>query len=73
MPTISMPSGLFADIRAAYDQLSRPLLWQTLEGLGMQGPMHGTIQSLYDSCLLSVNTSGTSDEGWMPGIVYDRA
>lgn len=30
--------------------------------------MHGAIQSLYDGCLLSVSTSGTSDEGWTPAM-----
>ncbi len=43
-----------------------------LEGLGVQGPMHGAIQSLYDGCLLSVSTSGTSGEGWTPAMGYGR-
>ncbi len=30
--------------------------------------MHGATQSIYDGCLLSVSTSGTSGEGWTPAI-----
>jgi len=46
----------FVDLKAAYDRVQWPLLWQMLERLGLQGPYN-------DGCLLSVRISGPSGEG----------
>ena len=37
----------FLDLKAAYDRVSRPLLWQALQRLGVGGKMLAAIQSLY--------------------------
>ena len=48
----------FLDLKAAYDRVQRPLLWQVLSRLGVHGKMLSAIQSLYDASMLSISVSG---------------
>ena len=54
------------DLKSAYDRVQRPLLWDLLQRLGVQGKMMGAVYSLHDNCLLSMRVSGFSGEGNAP-------
>ena len=56
------------DLKSAYDWVQWPLLRDLLQRLGVQGKMMGAVQSLYDSCLLSMRVSGFTGEGRTPSI-----
>ena len=46
------------DLKGAYDRVSRPLLWQVLQRLGVTGAMLGAVQSLYSNASVSVRVAG---------------
>ena len=46
------------DLQGAYDRVSRPLLWQVLARLGVQGRMLAAIQGLYASASIAINVGG---------------
>ena len=48
----------FLDLKAAYDHVSRPLLWEVLARLGVHGRMRGAIQSLYTSASFAMKIGG---------------
>jgi hypothetical protein len=48
----------FLDLKAAYDTVQRPLLWQVLQRLGVHGPMLAALQSLYKDSGLTINING---------------
>ena len=48
----------FLDLKSAYDRVSRPVLWQVLQRLGLHGSMLQAIQSLYGSATVAMKISG---------------
>ena len=48
----------FLDLRAAYDRVSRLLLWRVLQRLGIGGRMLAAVQSLYSNCTVAVQVEG---------------
>ena len=50
----------FLDLKAAYDSIQRPLLWEVLARLGVHGQFLATVQSLYQQCTYSIKVEGRS-------------
>ena len=48
----------FWDLKSAYDRVSRPVLWQILQRLGLHGNMLQAIQGLYGSATVAVKIGG---------------
>ena len=48
----------FLDLKSAYDRVSRPVLWQVLQRLGLHGNMLQAIQGLYGSATVAVKING---------------
>lgn len=48
----------FLDLKAAYDSVQRPLLWQALQRLGVHGRMLAALQSLYEDSTVRINITG---------------
>ena len=48
----------FLDLKSAYDRVSRPVLWQILQRLGLHGSMLQAIQGLYGSATVAVKING---------------
>ena len=48
------------DLKGAYDRVSRPLLWQALQRLGVHGTMLTAIQAMYATATGSVRVRGRS-------------
>ena len=48
----------FLDLRGAYDRVSRPVLWQVLQRLGIHGRMLAAVQSLYATAEVAVKVGG---------------
>ena len=48
----------FLDLKSAYDRVSRPVLWQVLQRLGLHGSMLQAIQGLYGSAAVAVKING---------------
>lgn len=48
----------FLDLKGAYDNVPRPLLWEVLQRLGIHGEMLGAIQSLYSNCTVTMKVGG---------------
>ena len=58
----------FVDLKSAYDRVQWPLLWATLQRLGIHAQMLGAIQSLYTGCLLSMRVDGMRGQGQTPAM-----
>jgi len=52
----------FVDLKGAYDNIPRDLLWQTLAGLGMSGKMLECIKSMYANSNLAIKIGGKMGE-----------
>ena len=52
----------FVDLKGAYDNVPRDLLWQTLAGLGMSGKMLECIKSMYANSGLAIKIGGKMGE-----------
>ena len=50
----------FLDLKAAFDRVSRPLLWQVLAHLGLHGRMLRAVQGLHDTAAVAVRVDGRS-------------
>ena len=48
----------FLNLRAAYDRVSRPLLWRVLQRLGIGGKILAAVQSLYSNSTVAVQVEG---------------
>ena len=48
----------FVDLKAAYDKVQWPLIWQVLEHLGIHGKMLATIQSVYRDTSVAMGIRG---------------
>ena len=48
----------FLDLKAAYDRIQRPLLWEALSRLGLHGEMLQALQGLYTNATVSVRVQG---------------
>jgi hypothetical protein len=48
----------FLDLQGAYDHVQRPLLWQALLKLGIEGKMQRAVQSLYDTSTVAMKING---------------
>ena len=48
----------FLDLKSAYDRVSRPVLWQVLQRLGLHGSMLQAIQGLYGLASVAVKING---------------
>ena len=48
----------FLDLKSAYDRVSRPVLWQDLQRLGLHGNMLQAIKGLYGSATVAVKING---------------
>ena len=48
----------FIDLKGAYDRVQRPLLWATLQNLGLGSRMQQAVRSLYADPQLSMNVAG---------------
>ena len=48
----------FVDLKSAYDRVSRPVLWQVLQRLGLHGNMLQAIQGLCGSATVAVKING---------------
>lgn len=48
----------FVDLKAAYDTVQRPLLWEALLRLGVPAQMVQAVRSMYDSASVTMNING---------------
>ena len=48
----------FLDLKSAHDRVSRPVLWQVLQRLGLHDSMLQAIQGLYGSATVAVKING---------------
>ena len=48
----------FLDLKGAYDQVNRVLLWEALRRLGVSGHMLGALKSMYADCSVAVKIGG---------------
>ena len=48
----------FLDLKGAFDRVSRPLLWEALERLGLHGRMLAAVQALYSTASIAVRLQG---------------
>ncbi len=58
----------FVDLKAAYDKVQWPLIWQVLQRLGIHGSMLTAIQSLYTDCSLAMKTNGFHGDMHSPSV-----
>ena len=52
----------FLDLKSAYDRVSRPVLWQILQRLGLHGSMLQAVKGLYDTATVAVRINGRCGE-----------
>ena len=53
----------FVDLKAAYDKVQWPLMWQVLQRPGIHGSMLTAVQSLYTDCSLAMTSKAPSGLG----------
>ncbi len=58
----------FVDLKAAYDKVQWPLIWQVLQRLGIHGSMLTAIQSLYTDCSLAMKVNGFLGDMHSPSV-----
>ena len=56
------------DLKAAYDKVQWPLIWQVLERLGIHGSMLCAIKSVYSGCLLAMKMNNAHGDTQCPSI-----
>ena len=58
----------FVDLKAAYDKVQWPLIWQVLQRLGIHGSMLTAIQNLYTDCSLAMKIDGFHGDMHSPSV-----
>ena len=54
----------FLDLKGAFDRVSRDLLWQSLQRLGLHGRMLAAIRGLYSTATLAVRIQGRQGQAY---------
>ncbi len=60
-------------LKAAYDKVQWPLIWQVLQRLGIHDSMLTAIQSLYTDCSLAMKTNGFHGDMHSPSVGLRQA
>ena len=57
--------AVFIDFRKAYDSIVRPILWKSLESLGLHGPILDTLMAMYEKTDIRVRCDGQLGESFL--------
>jgi hypothetical protein len=57
--------AVFIDFRKAYDSISRPILWKSLQSLGLHGPILDTLMAMYERTDVRVRCGGQLGDSFL--------